>query len=460
MKIVVLGGSPKGEHGLTHLYARFIGSRFPRHDWTLLELSPICAELEADTDTLMEIIGAVRAADVILWSFPVYYYLVPAPYKRFIELIYEQGADEAFKGKYAAVLTTSIHFFDHTAHSYLHAVCDDLGMRYAGFHSASMDDILREQERDRLQQFAEQFLSAAERGIPVTRTFPPLAVTAFNYRPGHAGRRIDTKGKKVIVVTDGEKSESNLAGMIRRFGDSCDGAIEVINLRSVDIAGGCTGCVQCGYDNVCIYRDGYREMFSRVQSADIIIFAGAIRDRYLSSRWKLFFDRSFFNNHVPALAGKQLGFIISGPLGQLPNLSQILQAYTEIQQANLAGFVTDEFGDSAEIDELLQTLAAETIRLSETGFVRSPTYLSIGGKKLFRDVVWGRFRHIFPADHRFYKRHGIYDFPQYDYGIKLMNGILYPFTRTRKMRLKTIEKLQELRKRQIRAIIGKQDVPM
>lgn len=460
MKIVVLGGSPKGEHGLTHLYARFLRNRVPRHDWTLLELSPICAELEADTDKFMEIIGAVRTADVVLWSFPVYYYLVPAPYKRFIELIFEQGADEAFKGKHAAVLTTSIHFFDHTAHAYLHAVCDDLGMRYAGFHSASMDDILREQERGRLQQFAEHFLSAAERGIPVTRTFPPLATRDFNYRPGRAERRVATGGKRVIVVTDGEKGETNLAGMIRRFEDSCDDAIEVINLRSVDIAGACVGCVQCGYDNVCIYRDGYREMFSRVQAADIIIFAGTVRDRYLSSRWKLFFDRSFFNNHVPAFAGKQLGFLIAGPLGQLPNLRQILQAYTEIQQANLVGIVTDEFGNSAEIDEFLHNLAAEAVRLAETGFIRSPTYLSVGGKKLFRDVVWLQFRHVFPADHRFYKRHGIYDFPQKSYAMRLMNGILYPFTRTRKMRMKTIGKLQELRKRQIRAIIGEEDLPM
>jgi hypothetical protein len=88
------------------------------------------------------------------------------------------------------------------------------------------------------------------------------------------------------------------------------------------------------------------------------------------------------------------------------------------------------------------------------GFVRSPTYLSIGGKKLFRDVVWGQFRHVFPADHRYYQRHGMYDFPQKNYGMRVMNGILYPFTRTRAMRMKTIGKLQALRKKQIEAIIG------
>ncbi len=455
MKIVVLGGSPKGENGLTHQYVRFLLSRFPRHDWTLLEISATINELETDENRFREIIDAVRAADGVLWAFPVYFYLVPGQYKRFIELTFEKGAEQAFRGKYAAVLTTSIRFFDHTAHNYLHALCDDLGMRYTGFHSASMDDILRETERDRLLQFGENFLAAMERHIPVPRTYPPLTEREFRYRPGQVDHRIDTKEKRLVVVTDLENEENNLAGMIRRFRESFAGETELVNLRSVAISGGCVGCVQCGYDNICCYRDEFMEMFTgRLQTADIIVFAGSIRDRYLSSRWKIFFDRSFFNNHVPAFAGKQIGFIISGPFALIPNLRQIFQAYTEIQQANPVGCVTDEFGDSAAIDELLQQMAAETIRLAETGFVRSPTYLSIGGKKLFRDVVWGQFRHVFPADHRYYQRHGMYDFPQKNYGMRVMNGILYPFTRTRAMRIKTIGKLQALRKRQIEVIIG------
>jgi len=33
----------------------------------------------------------------------------------------------------------------------------------------------------------------------------------------------------------------------------------------------------------------------RLKAADVVILAGAIRDRYLSSRWKLFFDRVWSN---------------------------------------------------------------------------------------------------------------------------------------------------------------------
>jgi len=85
--------------------------------------------------------------------------------------------------------------------------------------------------------------------------------------------------------------------------------------------------------------------YTKIKAADILVWAGEIRDRYLSAKWKTFFDRSFFNGHAPSLAGKQFGFIISGPLSQIPNLRQILEAYVEMQQANPAGFVTDESGD-------------------------------------------------------------------------------------------------------------------
>jgi len=455
MKIVVLGGSPKGENGLTHLYVRFLRARFPEHDWIVREVSARITAWEIDEANFSECIDTVRDADGILWAFPVYFYLVPGQYKRFIELIFERGLAETFRGRYTAVLTTSIRFFDHTAHNYLHAICDDLGLRYCGFHSASMDDLLRETEQARLLDFGQNFLSAMERRIPTVRAYPALSPRVFHYRPGLAGKHVDTNGKRLVIVTDLENEESTLGGMIRRFREAFSTAPEVVNLRAVDIAGGCVGCVQCGYDNICVYRDGFREMFTeQLQTADILVFAGSLRDRYLSSLWKIFFDRSFFNNHVPSFAGKQFGFILSGPFAQLPNLRQIFQAYTEIQQANPAGYVTDEFGDSAEIDALLQNLAEEVVRLDATGSVRTPTYLSIGGKKLFRDVVWGQFRHVFPADHRHYQRHKLYDFPQKNYGMRVMNGILYPFTRSRAMRMKTIDTLQELRKKQLLEIIG------
>ncbi len=90
--------------------------------------------------------------------------------------------------------------------------------------------------------------------------------------------------------------------MLERFGQSFSSHVEVLNLNDVDIKGGCLGCIKCGYDNTCAYegKDGFMEFFNtKVKSADVLVLAGTVQDRYLSSRWKLYFDRSFFNGHAP-----------------------------------------------------------------------------------------------------------------------------------------------------------------
>ena len=127
--------------------------------------------------------------------------------------------------------------------------------------------------------------------------------------------------------------------------------------------------------------------------------------------------------HAPKYTGKQMGFIISGPLSQIPNLRQILEAYAEGEGASPVDFVTDEPDNSAEIDALLQSLAERLIRFASEGCMKSSTFLGVGGRKLFRDEIWGRLRPTFQADHRRYKKHGVYDFPQKDYKTRIIGGI-------------------------------------
>ena len=147
------------------------------------------------------------------------------------------------------------------------------------------------------------------------------------------------------------------------------------------------GNIKYGYDNQCVYegKDDYIDFYnSKVKTADILVWAGAIKDRYLSARWKTFFDRSFFNGHAPSLIGKQIGFIISGPLGQIPNLRQALEAYVEIQHANPVGFVTDEDGDSAGIDALLQTMGERLVQFAHNDYIRPNTFTECRRKDTFQ----------------------------------------------------------------------------
>jgi len=125
VRIAVLNGSPKGATSVTMQYVQYIRKMFPQHELTTVDVALRRKKLEQNEGAFQEVIEQVRAADGVLWAFPLYILLVHANYKRFIELIWERGAEDAFGGKYAASLSTSIHYFDHTAHNYVQAICDD-----------------------------------------------------------------------------------------------------------------------------------------------------------------------------------------------------------------------------------------------------------------------------------------------------------------------------------------------
>jgi len=446
MKILVLNGSPKHTSSVTVHYVLFLQKKFPQHEFSLLNISREISKIEGEQRAFQEVVGAVQTSDAVLWAFPVYTLLVHAHYKRFIELIWERGAADAFRGKYAAVLTTSIHFSDHTAHNYINAICDDLGMKYVGSYSAEMYDLLKEEERNRLIGFAEGFFDAVESGIPTPITYPPLKHSDFEYVPGSVEQTVETGDTKVLILTDVEQHQTNLKRMVERFCNCFAGTVEMINLHEVKISGGCRGCVRCGPDGVCVYRDvdGIHDLYSnKVAPADVLVFAGAVKDRYLSSRWKLFFDRGFFNNFVPSYEGKQLGFVISGPLRQLPNLRQVLEGYAEMERASPVGFVTDESADSGEIDRLLESLAMRLVRCAETGYIRPPTFLGVGGRKIFRDQTWGGFHAPMRATDRHFKKHGFYDFPKRKLKDRIIAAVVSLTTRIPNSRQRTLEMFEK-----------------
>jgi multimeric flavodoxin WrbA len=446
MNIVVFNGSPKGDLSATLQYVRYAAKKFPHHTFQFIPVAQNIRKLEKEEAAFREVMDAVKAADAVLWAFPLYFLLVCAQYKRFIELIFERRQQPVFRGKYTASLSTSIHFFDHTAHNYIHSICDDLHMHHVGTYSAAMYDLMKKPERKRWLLFAEKFFDAVSRQIPVSRVYPPLSAQNFIYEPGPAGANVDVDGKRILVMTDGQDPAGNRKALVRSFTGNFRGAVDIVNLTDIDIKGGCLGCCKCGLDNVCDYagKDGFIDFYNeKVKKADVVVFAGAIHDRYLSAQWKTFFDRSFFNAHVPTLIGKQTAFLISGPLGQIPNLRQILEAYCEFQESNLVGIVTDEANDSRQVDLLLAELAGALVRSSAEGYTRPMTFLGVGGRKICRDEVYGMLRFVFQSDHRYYKSHGLYDFPQKNYHVRRRNFMMTLLTKLPPFRKKYLKILKD-----------------
>src|SRR3972149_8799857 len=128
MNFVVFSGSPKGNQSVTLQYIRFIQKKYPQHQLEVFNVAQEIGKIQQDNKTFQDIIDAVSTSDGVLWAFPLYFLLVHSNYKKFIELIWERRAQSSFSNKYTASISTSIHFYDHTAHNYVNGICDDLDM--------------------------------------------------------------------------------------------------------------------------------------------------------------------------------------------------------------------------------------------------------------------------------------------------------------------------------------------
>jgi len=327
MRIVALSGSPKGELSGTVQYFNYIEKNFPDHEFEVIDIGKEISKIEKNPEYFQSIIEEMKVSDGIVWTFPVFVFLVPYQLKRFIELIFENEVENIFENKYGTALSTSVHFFDHTAHNYIHSVCDDLKMRYIEGFSAEMRDLLIPEERDNLLKFAENFFNSIENNLPTEIKYAPISPDIPEYIPANVQDTPKTGDKKIVLITDSDEKDTNLNRMIDVFKKFIPSPVEVVNLNEINIRGGCLSCYRCAYEGICVYKDDFMNIYKdKIMPAEAIIFAGKIRDRYLSSKWKMFFDRSFFNGHRSVIQGKQMGYIISGPLRQISNLRQVIRS--------------------------------------------------------------------------------------------------------------------------------------
>ena len=139
MNILILNGSPAGKNSITLYTMLYIEKFFPDHTYTTIHVGQQIRSIEKNFEKSAE---AMAAADLIVFCYPVYTFLVPSQLHRFIELIKEHGLD--LSGKFATQISTSKHFYDMTAHQFIEDNCRDLGLRYIRGLSADMDDLTKE----------------------------------------------------------------------------------------------------------------------------------------------------------------------------------------------------------------------------------------------------------------------------------------------------------------------------
>jgi len=412
MNILVIVGSPKGKDSITLHTCLYLEKQFPELHFDYIYPGQRIKALEKDFSPALD---AIRKADVLLFCYPVYTFLVPYQLHRFIELMKASGED--FSGKAATQVTTSKHFYDITAHRFVRDNCVDMGLCFLDGLSADMDDILKDSGRKQARGW----------------------MNFVRWQMGNGGSPERSNDRKAVVVADLEPGDARLKEMVDRFVAVFPYPCDVINIREFPFQGGCLSCFSCAATGKCVYKDGFDDFLrNTIHKHDAIIYAFRIQDHSMGSRFKLYDDRQFCNGHRTVTMGTPFGYLVEGAYSKEENLRLLLEARAQVGGNFLAGVATDEGDLEAAINQLSATLAYAM----ETRYTPPQNFLGVGGMKIFRDLIY-MMRGLMRADHRFFQSHGQYDFPQKQWKTSWKMYLVGWLMRNKKLKAKAGSKFTE-----------------
>ena len=401
MHILVINGSPKGEHSITLQTVRYLEKVYPGHTFDVLHAGQRIRALEKDFSKALD---SIAKADLLLFAYPVYTFIAPSQLHRFVELLKASGAN--LSGKFATQITTSKHFYDVTAHRYIQDNCQDMGMKVIRGLSADMDDLLQEKGQKDARDFFDYVLFSMENDV-----YEPFAAQPPEGKRVPATKPQESETDKtgdVVIVTDCEENNAQLSAMIARFCAVLPLKTRVVNIRQYPMRGGCLGCFHCAVSGKCVYTDGFDEFLRNdIQKTQAIVYAFTVRDHSMGAAFKQYDDRQFCNGHRTVTMGIPMGYLVSGDYSREMNLQMIIEGRAQVGGNFLCGVATDERETDKQIDRLARALAYAV----QNRYAPPQNFYGIGGMRIFRDLIW-IMQGMMKADHKFYKAHGQYDFPQ------------------------------------------------
>lgn len=432
MNILVINGSPKGKYSTTLHTALFLEKKFPAHSFSYINAGQQINSLEKNFKPAEE---ELKKAELIIFCYPVYTFIVPSQLHRFIELM--KKCDIDYSGKFATQITTSKHFYDITAHRFIEENSFDMGFKVIKGLSADMDDILSEKGQKEAKDFFSYCMWCSENDIYERNT---LVYREPSHKPVTVPvERNNNKSGDIVVVADLAEDDRQLKSMIDRFTAVIDKNVRMVNIHDFPFRGGCISCFNCAPRGECIYKDGFQELLrNEIQKSDAIVIAFSIKDHSMGSIFKTYDDRQFCNGHRTVTMGKPFGYIVSGNYSIENNLKMVIDGRAEVGGYFLAGVATDEFDPDSEIDKLAKRLSYAV----ENRYVQPSNFLGVGGMKIFRDLIW-LMQGLMRADHKFYKKHGQYDFPQKKRGTMLFMYLPGAMMSSKKLKSKIGNQMNE-----------------
>ena len=110
-----------------------------------------------------------------------------------------------------------------------------------------------------------------------------------------------TLGKQVLILAASPRVGGNsdlLAQAWARGAEESGHKVEKVYLQRLQIRG-CMGCDQCDRtDKPCVQKDGMQEIYTRLEKADVVVFASPIYFSWFSSQFKACLDRLYAIGHV------------------------------------------------------------------------------------------------------------------------------------------------------------------
>ena len=420
MKILIVNGSPRGRFSVTLQTCLYLAKRFPAHSFEYLNVGAGIQSFERD---MAPAAAAFARAELVIFAYPVYTFLVPSQLHRFFELMKEQHLP--VQNRYVTQLSTSKHFFDVTAHRFVEENCRDLGMRVIRGLSADMEDLLSERGQKEAEDFLAYAVFCAENDIwekdPAPKLERPAPVYECSLTPVKKQDGFDT-----VIVGDLREGDESLRAMIKDFDAVYPYRTRFVNLADFPFMGGCLGCLNCAVSGHCVYKDGFEDFLREtIQSADAVVYAFRLQDHSMGSRFKMYDDRQFCNGHRTLSEGKPFGYLCLGDLSGESNLLEVLEARCAVEHSFYAGAAADA--------EEICALSARMTWALEHRYNPPRNFYGVGGMKIFRDLVWSN-QGLMRADHKFFKAHRLYDFPQKRWPGMLRMRLLGAMLRSKRLR--------------------------
>lgn len=136
---------------------------------------------------------------------------------------------------------------------------------------------------------------------------------------------------KVLIVSSSPRKEGNSEVLCERFAKGASEAgheVEKLLLRDKKLSP-CHACYACMETHTCVIKDDMKDIFSKLQEADVIVLASPVYFYSVSAQMKIMIDRCLVDHK--SLAGKQFYFIVTAADPQREAADGVLSA--------LCGFV-------------------------------------------------------------------------------------------------------------------------